>query len=105
NDLSHRFPWFLPDGRHFVCEDQTQFGSNEVTLQIGALDSEEVKTVGPSNSNGVYSSGYLLYLRESTLLAQPFDATRLATTGQPVPLAERVRSELYLGGVAGLFSV
>jgi eukaryotic-like serine/threonine-protein kinase len=105
NDFSHRFPWFLPDGRHFLFEDQTQFGNNSVTLQIGSLDSNEVKTVGPSNSNGVHSSGYLLYLRESTLLAQPFDVTRLATTGDAVPVAEQVRSELYLGGVAGLFSV
>jgi serine/threonine protein kinase/Tol biopolymer transport system component len=105
NDFSHRFPWFLPDGRHFLFEDQTQFGSNDVTLQIGTLDSNEVKTVGPSNSNGLYSSGYLLYLRESTLVSQPFDVTRLAITGEAVPVAEQVRSELYLGGVAGLFSV
>jgi eukaryotic-like serine/threonine-protein kinase len=105
NDFTHRFPWFLPDGRHFLFEDQAQFGSNDVILQIGTLDFNEVKTVGPSNSNGVYSSGYLLYLKASTLMAQPFDVKRLATTGEAVPVAEPVRSDLYAGGVAGLFSV
>ena len=105
DDFSHRFPWFLPDGRHFLFEDQIQFGSNDVMLRIGSLGSDEVKTLGPANSNAVYSDGYLLYLRESTLVAQRFDVTRLRTTAEPVPLAEHVRSELYLGGVAGLFSV
>ena len=105
DDFSHRFPWFLPDGRHFLFEDQIQFGSSDVMLRIGVLDSNEVKTLGPANSNAMYSQGYLLYLKENTLLAQRFDAARLATTGEPVPLAERVRSELYLGGVASLFSV
>ena len=105
NDFSHRFPWFLPDGRHFLFEDQVQFGNNEVMLRIGSLDSKEVKTVGPANSNGVYSSGYLLYLRESTLMAQGFDVIRLANAGQAVPVAKKVRSELYLGGATGLFTV
>ena len=72
-----------------------------MTLRIGALDSQEVKTIGVANSNAVYSSGYLLYLRENTLMAQPFDEKRLATAGEAVPLAEQVRS---VGGV-GLFSV
>ena len=34
--------------------------------------------------------GYLLFLREGTLMAQPFDHRRLELTGQPAPVAERV---------------
>jgi eukaryotic-like serine/threonine-protein kinase len=102
---SHRFPWFLPDGRHFLFEDQSQLGGSEVTVRIGALDSQEVKTVGPANSNAVYADGYLLYLRQSTLIAQPFDAQRLATTGEAAPVAEQVRSAMSNGAPLGVWSV
>lgn len=102
-DNSHRFPWFLPDGRHFLFEDQTQIGTNNNILRIGALDSKEIKTVGPTTSNGVYSNGYLLFLRDGALMAQPFDAQRLAVTGDPTPLAEQVRS-VVAAGSTGVFS-
>jgi dipeptidyl aminopeptidase/acylaminoacyl peptidase len=98
------FPWFLPDGRHFLFADQGQTGSSDIMLRIGALNSLDAKTVGPANSNAVHSSGYLLYLRQNTLMAQPFDEKRLATTGDAVPLAEQVRTmspEITLG----IFSV
>jgi hypothetical protein len=65
-----------------------------------------VKTVVPaSSSNAVYSSGYLLFLRGNTLMAQPFDEKRLATTGDAVPVAEQVTS-IYPGMRAvGMFAV
>jgi Tol biopolymer transport system component len=97
---SHRFPSFLPDGRHFLFEASTGTLRGAI-LHMGALDSPEVKTVGPTSYNVVYAGGYLLYLRENTLMAQPFDEKRLATAGEAVPLAEQVRS---VAGV-GLFSV
>ena len=46
-------------------------------------------TYAPATDSG---PGHLLFLREGTLLAQPFDATRLALSGNPVPVAERVGS-------------
>ncbi len=91
NEYAHFSPWFLPDGRHFLFADQVRPGaSGGVMLRIGALDSKEVKSVGPADSNAVYSSGYLLYLRENTLMAQSFNENRLATTADAVSLAERV---------------
>ena len=36
--------------------------------------------------------GRLLFLREGTLMAQPFDAKRLVLAGDPVPVAEHVGS-------------
>jgi len=104
NDRSHRFPWFLPDGRHFLFEDQLQLGSNDDVLRIGLLNSKEVKTIGPSNSNAMYAQGYLLFLRGNTLVAQPFDENRLVTTGDPAPVAERVQTAVPAGSV-GVFSV
>jgi eukaryotic-like serine/threonine-protein kinase len=104
NDYSHSFPWFLPDGRHFLFEDQTQAGINDVTLRIGTLDSQEVKTLGPANSNGVYSSGYLLYVQENTLMARAFDETRLVVAGEAQPVAAQVRRALTPTAMA-VFSV
>jgi serine/threonine protein kinase len=104
NDHSHHFPWFLPDGRHFLFEDQLQQASNDVVLRIASLDSKEVTTLGPANSNAVYAQGYLLFLRERTLMAQPFDVQHLATTGDALPIGERVERALGAGAV-GVFSV
>ena len=106
HDFYNYSPWFLPDGRHFLFGDKTQQSGNDVMLRIGALDSREVKTIGPaSSSNAVYSSGYLLFLRENTLMAQPFDEKRLATTGDAVPVAEQVRSIDPGRSAVGVFAV
>jgi Tol biopolymer transport system component/predicted Ser/Thr protein kinase len=92
------FPWFLPDGRHFL------FVGGD-TLRIGALDSREAQTIGPANSNGVYANGYLLYLRENALMAQPFDEKRLVVTGEAAPIAAQVASSFASGAIVGMFSV
>jgi Tol biopolymer transport system component len=102
DDYSHRNPWFLPDGKHFLFQGIPSGIST--TLRIGALDSTEVKTVVRASSNGAYSSGYLLYLRENTLMAQPFDQTRLATSGEAVPIAQQVASIVRNGLLRGEFS-
>jgi Tol biopolymer transport system component len=75
-------------------------------LCIGALDSQEVKTLGPASFSDLsYSSGYLLYMLGNTLMAQPFDEKRLATTREAVPVIEQVRS-IYSGfSPRGVFSV
>jgi Tol biopolymer transport system component len=89
-DFTSWYPWFFPDGRHFLFADQARAASDEMTLRIGELDSQELKTVGQANSNAVYSGGYLLYMRQNTLMAQPFDEKRLAVTGEARPIAEQV---------------
>ena len=104
NDYSHSFPWFLSDGNHFLFEDQSQAGISGVTLRIAALDSQQVQTVGAANSNGVYANGYLIYLRENTLMAQPFDEKRLSMDGEAQPIAEQVRNTLTPNSI-GIFTV
>ncbi len=104
NDFSHGFPWFLPDGHHFLFADYREPGRPEIMLRLGALDSAEVKTIAPTNSSAVYASGYLLYLRKNTLMAQPFDRKRLQVTGEAVPVVDQVKSVNFLGEHAGVFS-
>ena len=92
-EQSHRWPWFLPDGRHFLYSAVASDGevvTSDSTIYGGSLDSRERRVVAQASSNAVYASGYLLFLRENTLMAQPFDAKRLTTTGEAVVVAEQV---------------
>jgi Tol biopolymer transport system component len=91
-------PWFLPDGEHFLFAAVNQKGGGRVNLMVGSLGSTAVTYIGKADSNAVYAEGRLLYLRERTLLAQPFDVKALRTTGDPMPVAERVDASRMAGG-------
>lgn len=88
-----RYPWFLPDGRHFLY---STVGAVSVQSVDAGLGPDTLKEVLKVNSNAVYapptgsSPGYLLYLRDRTLMAQLFDASKLELAGDPVPVAEQV---------------
>jgi Tol biopolymer transport system component len=99
-EYSHRFPFFLPDGRHFLYLAQAmqvgQIGEQEVC--IGSLESKERRCLLRANSNPVFApaapgaaSGHILFSRERTLLAQPFDARRLRLSGEAFPVGEQVQ--------------
>jgi eukaryotic-like serine/threonine-protein kinase len=83
------YPWFLPDSRHFLYTSQQ---AGDIPVRVGSLDEpgKPGKVVAQANSNAVYAQGHLLYLRDRTLMAQPFDPERLETTGEAVPVAEGV---------------
>ncbi len=85
-----RYPWFLPDGRHFIYDAYDQ-SRKEYIVYVADLESKTRRALMPAASNVVYASpGYLLFLRELTLMAQPFDAAKLQTTGDAVPVAEHI---------------
>ncbi len=95
HEETHRYPFFLPDGRHFLyLARRAGAGAGaEPTIYAGALDSpERVGVVGVA-SNVVYASGHLLYVRQSVLMAQPFDAKRLRVNGAAVSLLPDVRMD------------
>jgi hypothetical protein len=84
------FPSFLPDGRHytFVGWETKQI---EPSIKVGSLDSTDIKDVVKSRTSAAYiEAGYLLFSREGSLMAQPFDAQRLELTGEAVRVAENV---------------
>ncbi|HVS81530.1 MAG TPA: protein kinase [Pyrinomonadaceae bacterium] len=89
-EVSHRFPQFLPDGKHFLYLAQGALLEN-TGICVGALDSKETKRLFSSRVEAVYAPpGYLLFMRERTLMARPFDSDKLQFTGEPFPLAEQV---------------
>jgi len=92
-ELGHIRPSFLPDGRHFLYSTIAPRPGLGGPIFLGSLDSAERKVLFNANSaNALYSQGYLLFLRETTLVAQPFDARRLVLTGDAFPIAERIRT-------------
>jgi len=87
------WPEVLPDGRHFLY---MAIGNRvaDSTYRIASLDGKENRPFAPAQSAITYvEPGYLLYLRERTLVAQPFDAKALKTTGEPIPIAEQVGTD------------
>ena len=76
-DPIHMGPSFLPDGRHFLF----WAGTPDPGVYVASLDANEVKLVLRTDSAATYSPpGYLLFMRQSTLMAQPFDAARAPLT-------------------------
>ena len=90
NETSHRWPWFLPDGRHFLFTARAYI-SEDHAIYIGSLDSSEHKLLLPLSSNAIYvPPRYLLFMREGSLMGQRFDARRLQLDGEAFPVAENV---------------
>jgi Tol biopolymer transport system component len=93
---THRWPHFLPDGRHFLF---TVLGGSGPLgrLFVGSLDSKERKHLLDVSSNVAYAPpGYLLFVRESNLLAQPFNVARREVHGESFLVGDRVS---YAGSV------
>ena len=84
----HRFPSFLPDSRHFFF--YTNGTGDQDGVYIGSLDSPESRRIINAESSAVYAAGHALFIRQSTLLAQPFNVKTSTTSGDPVPIAEQV---------------
>ncbi len=94
-ETTHRWASFLPNGNHFLYLAGTHtLGSQSDfnAIYVSSLETpKERKFVLNARSNATYASGHLLYVRDDVLVAQPFDAKKLATIGNPVPITESVR--------------
>ena len=91
-ETSHRWPVFLPDGRHFIYLAANFTGKFEYNANfLGSLDSQERRLLVSTSANAAYAEpGYLLYLRDKTLVAQPFDRRRYVLSGEPHTLSDEV---------------
>ena len=87
---THRWPVFLPDGKHFLFFATNHSGGSEQGIYIGSLDDGSYKHVLDSDSGAEYASGYLLYHMQQALLAQKFDPNTGAVSGDPMPVANFV---------------
>ena len=104
-DNSHRHPRFLPDGNHFLYMARSAAGSGEGhAVMIGSLDGVVDRLLFRAPTAVEIASGHLLFIRDQTLMARPFDTRKLEFTGDPFPVAETV-SLLPSGAVVGVYSV
>jgi eukaryotic-like serine/threonine-protein kinase len=84
----HGFPFFLPDGQRFLYVAYS--GLVPLGMYVGSLAGEPPVRLMDSGSNGQYANGSLLFVRGTTLMAQRFDPTTLALSGDAVALGDRV---------------
>ncbi len=94
---THRWPIFLPDGKHFLylAANHNSPGSQETGIFCASLDGKENRFLIHTLASAIYASGYLLYLVENRLVAQPLSESG-ELSGQPFPLADPVMQD---GGV------
>jgi len=93
---TYRWPWFLPDGRHFLY-----FAANHLTpnnpntggVFFASTDGKENRLLFHSATNAIYASGYLLSVSGTALRAQAFDPGSGKTQGDSNLLADGVQND------------
>jgi eukaryotic-like serine/threonine-protein kinase len=97
-ETSHRWPYFLPDGQHFLYLAANFAGGNTevASVRVAALDSSDNKVLFHARSNAAFMPGYVLYIRDRMLMAQAFDEKKLQLKGQAFPVAGQVQYDQLL---------
>jgi len=93
---THRWPWFLPDGKHFIFLATNHNGGDpkQNGIYFGSVDSPETHMVIATDSAAQYASGYLLYRANTALVAQPFDPQSGKLSGTATPIVNNVRDDI-----------
>jgi eukaryotic-like serine/threonine-protein kinase len=103
-ESSHATPWFLPDGRHYLYTAWSPTPEARAVYVASIDDTDAMASrvrLMPAESKAVYvEPGYLLYLKNRTLMARPFDADRLQFTGDARPVADNVQYNPVSGAAA-----
>jgi len=90
---SNRWPYFLPDQKHFLylgANFSGEFDKNAIF--VGSLDSSETHMVVAASSNAAYADpGFLLYVKDTTLVAQPFDLRSYSLMGEPHAINDQIQ--------------
>jgi Tol biopolymer transport system component len=96
-ETSYAWPWFLPDGEHFVFTATMRGGDSNVSsrtrLKLGSIDTTSSRTLyemGNINRVEYSNEGYILYVENDNLMGLPFDADKLEVTGEPKPIAMKI---------------
>jgi len=92
-ETAHAWPQFLPDGKRFLY--WVRGGKGGIYVQ--SLESKQRTFLLETPGRAEFASGFLLFLRDNTLLAQHLDLKSLRLEGEPVSVAEDIRS----GGANG----
>jgi len=99
-ESSHRFPQFLPDGRHFLYFVQGSVPG----VYVGGLDGSTQRLVNADGQASFAPPGSLLFVRENRLFVQPFDPVALTLAGEPTPVVDQISLSSEVANLAA-FSV
>jgi Tol biopolymer transport system component len=100
---THRFPWFLPDGEHFLVYAASGTGMEPAEVHIGSLGSSSTRRLVDSHSVAVFAQpGHLIYVKGDVLVAHAFDLERLEMVGDPMPLGPSLPGGLAVSGSRSL---
>ncbi len=92
---THRWPFFLPDGKHFLylAASHSKPHADLDEIYVASLDGKENRFLTISTSHAIAVPGYLLFLQDKALMAQPFDVSSALLKGEPIPVASGVHFE------------
>jgi len=96
-ETTHRFPSFLPDGRHFLYLRGSHAANNQDAVNsiwVGDLESEETFELMQSGTQANYAQGHLFWVRDQFLMARPFSVQDLEFTGEAFAVGEGVVVQL-----------
>ena len=89
---THRLPRFLPDGRRLLFFAGHPGKDKDNGIHALDLGTKKVTLLANENSEGRYvAPGYLTFIREGNLMAQPMDPKTQRLSGEAVPVAEKVQ--------------
>jgi eukaryotic-like serine/threonine-protein kinase len=105
NETNHRWPLFLPDGKHFIYTTQGSHRNADYAgaMYVSSLDGLMNKLLLNASSNMSYFGRNLLYVRHNSVVAQPFDLSKLELFGDATPVVEKV--EFSGDKSRGVFSI
>ncbi len=93
---SHRWPFFLPDGKHFLYfamhHDPSKVSNN--AIYYASLDGRENRLLIHSQSNAIYAAGFLLFGRSDQLMGQPFDPDKGELSGESQSVSSGVLNDV-----------
>jgi eukaryotic-like serine/threonine-protein kinase len=93
---SHRWPFFLPDGKHFLYfamhHNPSKVSNN--AIYYASLDGRENRLILHSQTDAIYAAGYLLFGRGDQLMAQPFDPANGKLSGDPQTVSSGVLNDV-----------
>ncbi|HEV2114020.1 MAG TPA: protein kinase [Terriglobales bacterium] len=99
---SHRWPFLLPDGKHFlysaINHDPSKSANNGI--YFASLDGRENRLLSKAMSNAIYANGYILFARDTQLMAQQLDPATGTLSGEPQRLTDGVANDLSTWHVA-----
>jgi serine/threonine-protein kinase len=90
-EISHRWPQVLPGGKYvlFTIQLGSEATYDDARIAVLSLETSKWRTLFQGGSYARYvPPGHIVYARAGSLMAVPFDLSRMEVTGSPVPVQE-----------------